>query len=73
MRCNVLRRLWDRLARLWRPLPCEVCGAPSVGFVADLTGRLPTKDAAGKPITRMYVSGAKRACRRCMDEAVPGR
>lgn len=63
----MLRRLWERLARLWRVEPCTVCGKPSVGFAADVGGKLVTKDADGKPVTRYYVTGTRAMCAKCLE------
>jgi uncharacterized protein (DUF1810 family) len=63
-------RLWERLSRLWRSLPCDICGAPSVGFIATVTGRGPTQDVAGKPLTKLDAGQVRRACRKCLREVV---
>lgn len=65
----MFRRLWERVRRLWWTEPCAVCGKPAVGFASRLTGRIPTKDAAGKPVTKMYLSGAEWRCRACLESA----
>jgi hypothetical protein len=63
----MFRRLWDRIANLWRATPCCECGAPSVGFAARVAGKLQTKDAAGKPATRYYLRASRPMCAKCLE------
>ncbi len=62
-------RTWERLRKYWAPKPCARCGKPSVGLYAEMSGRLHTKDADGKPITKMYVRDAEWRCRACIEGA----
>ena len=64
----MFRRLWNRLSSLWRTSPCADCGAPSVGFTTEVRGKLLTKDADGRPVTKYYLSGARPACKKCLEE-----
>jgi hypothetical protein len=57
-----LARVWDALTR--KPA-CARCGAPAEVLGCEMVGRLHTKDAAGLPVTKMYVRGAEWLCRAC--------
>ncbi len=63
---SYLKRMWSRLARLWRVEACAACGAPSAGFAAAVRGKLFTTDAAGQPHTRFYLGGPRPLCRACL-------
>ena len=65
----MLSRIRNRIARLWRADPCVTCGAPSVGFAAEIRGKLLTKGADGQAATKYYIGGPRSMCARCLEAA----